>query len=172
MIKNNQIKMVAKEFKSVFLISFFVIAALLIYIAWLLNNLGMEGEIWKELRGISTIKIVATKKGASGYIVSTILLEDKGLMTFSGWSLHPDQFTTDHDKPLGLSQISDCKLRINSKNSYRGWVVLNKEVSSEIISVKDAIDNYDLIYETVRSWPAYVGQKEVGKYSICSESTE
>lgn len=156
----------------------FVVITLLIIFVYLSSKQFLRstpaGRIKDALSDIPTAKIVAMKQSASeGYFVTTVEVKDKGIITFSGWSIHPEQLLPSNTRSIGVSQIGNCSVVVIDKGddkhskSQRGWTVLDKEIDKSITTIQKAIESYDLIYNTIKSWPTYKNQEEPGKYSKC-----
>jgi len=138
--------------------------------------IGPAGKIKEAFKDIPNVEVVSMKESVSeDYFITTIEVKDRGTITFSGWSVHPDQFLSTNTKPIGVSQIGDCSIAViteggkNTIKSFRAWTVLDEEIDENITTIQKAIENYSLIYKTVKSWPAYKEQKEPGKYSSCAD---
>lgn len=128
-------------------------------------------RVWWELRKIPNIEIVKlTPSVSEPFVITTIMVKNKGEMTFSGWSLKPSQIIGTNSADLGLSKIDTCKVMVIQDISSRNWVILNKEVNPQINNVRSAIDGYDEILAKVKSFPPYFDDiRTPGYYSMCGK---
>lgn len=143
-------------------------------VSYSLLNSRQSSKIRNILEDIPGVKIVSMRESASeGYYVTTVDIKGKGSMTFLGWSIHPDQLLPTNTRSIGVSQIGNCQITVitpqqeNAGKSIREWTTLNTEVNRNLTTIQKAIEHYDVIYETVKSWPPYEGQQEAGTYSKC-----
>lgn len=165
MSKKYLLALVAAPFISLIIIATGILIVMLI----LFTGYTTEMNVWWNLKKIPNIEILSLKQSASeGFIITTINVKEKGVMTFSGWSLSPNQFKEDNTHSIGLSKIDSCEVFVIGDISQRGWVLLDKEVDLKITTVQKAIDNYDKILDKIKSLPKYSeGTKKEGIYSIC-----